>query len=115
MRPYHELLKSMQEPARELREHIPDTYQAFADLHRGALEDGELSGAIKELIAVAIAVHQGCDGCIASHTRGAARQGATEQQLAEALGVALLMGGGPASVYAPRAWEAFKEFQRQPA
>lgn len=115
MRPYHELLKSIQEPARELREHIPAAYEAFANLHRSALQDGELSAAVKELIAVAIAVHQGCEGCIASHTRGAARKGATEQQLAEALGVALLMGGGPASVYAPKAWEAFAEFQPQPA
>ncbi|MDH3498521.1 MAG: carboxymuconolactone decarboxylase family protein [Acidimicrobiia bacterium] len=103
----------MYEPTKELRERTPHTYQGFTDLHRGALEDGELSGAVKELIAVAIAVHDGCDGCIAAHVRGPARKGATEQQFAEALGVALLMGGGPASVNAPRAWEAFKEFQPQ--
>ena len=106
-----DILKSISEPTRELRERIPAAYEGFAQLHRGAMEDGELSGAIKELIATAIAVHDGCDGCIASHTRGAVRKGATEQQMAEALGVALLMGGGPASIYAPRAWEAFKEFQ----
>jgi AhpD family alkylhydroperoxidase len=105
-----DVLKSIAEPTRELRERIPAAYEGFTQLHRGALEDGELSGAVKELIAVAIAVHEGCDGCIASHARGAVRKGATHQQMAEALGVTLLMGGGPASVYAPRAWEAFKEF-----
>jgi hypothetical protein len=31
--------------------------------------------------------------------------------VAELLGVALLMDGGTASVYAPRAWEAFGEFR----
>ncbi len=112
---HQEILKAIHEPTKELRDRIPQAYGAFADLHRSALEDGELTGAFKELIAVAIAVHDGCDGCIASHARGAARKGATEQQLAEALGVALLMGGGPATVHAPRAWEAFQEFQLQPA
>jgi alkylhydroperoxidase/carboxymuconolactone decarboxylase family protein YurZ len=51
-----------------------------------------------------------CDGCIAYHAKGAARRGATREQAAEALGVALLMGGGPASVHAPRALAAFEEF-----
>ena len=38
-------------------------------------------------------------------------------EVAELLGVALLMDGGTASVYAPRAWEAFQEFaaDRRPA
>jgi hypothetical protein len=31
------------------------------------------------------------------------------------LGVALLMDGGTASVYAPRAWEAFEEFAAEEA
>jgi len=62
------------------------------------------------LIALAISVLEGCDGYIASHARGAARHGATRQQVAEALGVTLLMDGGPASIYAPRALAAFDEF-----
>ena len=40
----------------------------------------------------------------------AAKAGATPGEVAELLGVALLMDGGTASVYAPRAWEAFMEF-----
>jgi alkylhydroperoxidase/carboxymuconolactone decarboxylase family protein YurZ len=51
-----------------------------------------------------------CDGCIAYHARAAAHRGATSEEVAEALGVALLMDGGTASVYGPRAWEAFHEF-----
>jgi AhpD family alkylhydroperoxidase len=61
-------------------------------------------------MALAIAVADGCDGCIAYHAKGAARRGASEPEAAEALGVALLMAGGPASVYGPRALAAFKEF-----
>ena len=42
--------------------------------------------------------------------RGAATKGATREELAEILAVALLMDGGPVSVYGPRAWAAFDEF-----
>jgi AhpD family alkylhydroperoxidase len=65
---------------------------------------------MKELIALAIAVIKECDGCIAYHASAAARLGATEQEVAEVLGVALLMGGGPASVWGPRAFDAYREF-----
>ena len=51
-----------------------------------------------------------CDGCIAYHARAAARLGATRTEVAEALGVALLMEGGPATVYGPLAFEAFDQF-----
>ncbi|NCY17891.1 MAG: carboxymuconolactone decarboxylase family protein, partial [Actinobacteria bacterium] len=51
-----------------------------------------------------------CDGCIATHARGAASAGATREEVAEALGVAFLMNGGPGTVYGPRAYDAFVEF-----
>ncbi|MBV9935824.1 MAG: carboxymuconolactone decarboxylase family protein, partial [Actinobacteria bacterium] len=44
------------------------------------------------------------------HAKAAARRGATPEEVAEALGVALLMDGGSATVYAPRAWDAYREF-----
>lgn len=53
---------------------------------------------------------QECDGCIAAHARGAALKGATPTEVAEAIGVAILMNGGPATVYGPRAYAAFQEF-----
>jgi AhpD family alkylhydroperoxidase len=65
---------------------------------------------MRELIALAIAVTTECDGCIAAHARGAAGRGATAQEVAEALGVAIAMNGGPGSVWAPRAYAAFQEF-----
>lgn len=37
-------------------------------------------------------------------------RGATAEECAEALGGALLMDGGTASVYGPRAFAAFREF-----
>ena len=96
-------------PADSLSEMIPGVWTAFTDLHRAAVGEGVLPSRIKELIALAIAVVKQCDGCIAHHARAAARQGATGDEVAEALGVALLMDGGPASVYGPRAMKAFRQ------
>lgn len=95
---------------RDLRRAIPEVYAGFAQLHDAALAPGELDTKTKELIALAISVSKQCDGCIASHSRGAARAGATEAEVAEMLGVVMLMNGGPATVYGPRALAAFREY-----
>lgn len=107
---YHEISKRLGASSRELRAEIPEVMQGFADMHRAALADGALSGKVKELMALAISVVDECDGCIGSHARGAARLGATSQEVAEAIGIAILMSGGPGTVYGPRAWDAFHEF-----
>ena len=107
---YDEVAKDLRQPTRELRKAIPDTWGAFAGLHQAAMDDGELSRATKEVIALTIDAVKRCDGCISYHAKSAARAGATRGQVAEALGVALLMDGGTASVYAPRALAAFDEF-----
>jgi AhpD family alkylhydroperoxidase len=105
-----DVLAGLREPSRELRRLIPDVYAGFVELHKAALKPGVLDVKTKELIALAIAVSKQCDGCIASHARGAAKAGATEAEVAEMLGVTILMNGGPGTVYGPRALAAFKEF-----
>jgi AhpD family alkylhydroperoxidase len=95
---------------RELRKAIPDVYKGFGELHHAAFVPGALDTKTKELIALAIAVIEQCDGCISSHARGAVKAGAAKQEAAEAIGVTFLMGGGPASIYGPRAYAAFCEF-----
>lgn len=105
----NEVLGELRQPARDLREHIPDVIGAYAALQRAAMAEGALSAKLKELIALAVAVTRECDGCVASHARGAARQGASEEEVAEALGVAVMLNGGPATVWGPRALAAFKE------
>lgn len=105
-----ETLQELRDSTRELRRLIPDVYKSFADTHRASLGDGVLDTKTKELIALAVSVSKQCDGCIASHARGAARAGATREEVAEALGVSILMDGGPATIYGPRALEAFDSF-----
>jgi AhpD family alkylhydroperoxidase len=95
---------------RELRRAIPDVYKGFGELHKAAFTPGALDAKTKELIAFAIAVVERCDGCIASHAQAAVRAGASRQEAAEAIGVAVLMNGGPATIYGPRAFETFCEF-----
>jgi AhpD family alkylhydroperoxidase len=107
---YKELLGSLREPTKSLRDAIPGAWEGFGKLHSEAVADGVLPGKVKEMAAVAIAVATGCDGCIGYHARAAARKGATPEEMAEMLAVALLMAGGPASIYAPKAWSAFAEF-----
>ncbi|GAA1526263.1 carboxymuconolactone decarboxylase family protein [Nocardioides humi] len=95
---------------RNLRRAVPDVYTGFGELSRAAFADGALPRATKELIALAIGVAEGCDGCIASHAQAAARAGATRQEAAEAIGVAFLMHGGPATIHGARAYDAFCSF-----
>lgn len=93
-----------------LRSMIPDVYEGFSAMHKAALRPGALETKTKELLALGIAVVQQCDGCIASHARGAAMKGATPEEAAETIGVVILMIGGPGTVYGPRAYDAFLEF-----
>jgi AhpD family alkylhydroperoxidase len=95
---------------RDLRRAVPDVYRGFGELSKAAFADGALDRRTKELIALAIGVVEGCDGCIASHGQAAARAGATRQEAAETIGVTFLMHGGPATVHGARAYDAFCEF-----
>ena len=107
---WHDVSAALGEPGRSLRKMIPEVYAGFNAMSRAATTDGELSAAMKEIIALMMGVAQQCDGCVAAHARKAARRGATKEQVAEALGVAIFMMGGPGTVYAAKAWEAFTEF-----
>jgi AhpD family alkylhydroperoxidase len=100
-------------PTRELRHAIPQVYAGYKELHDAALAAGALDTRTKELIALAIAVSKECDGCIAAHAHAAVLHGAIPAQAAEAIGVAFLMNGGPATVYGARAFAAFQEFYRE--
>lgn len=110
-----DVLDGLKIPSRDLRRLIPDVYAGYVEMSRAAMTDGALDLKAKELIALAIAVGKQCDGCMAAHARGAAKAGATDGEVAEAIGVAIMMSGGPGTVYGPRALAAFREFKAQAA
>ena len=94
----------------DLADAAPGVMEGFSRLHRNAVTDGALGERTKELMALAIAVAVRCDGCIAFHVHDAVRAGASRDEVAEAVGVAVLMGGGPAAVYATEALRAYEQF-----
>jgi len=85
--------------------------QGFHGAHQSMGKDSALSSKIKELIALAIAVHTGCDDCIAMHVHSAIEAGASREEVGDALGVATVMGGGPALMRSTDALEVFEALQ----
>ena len=110
---YTEVCREISSSLRKLRKDIPDTMQAFSALSQAATRDGVLNKKTKELIALALGVAAHCDGCIGFHAEALVKLGATRQEIAEALGMAVYMGGGPSLMYAADAISAFEEFQQQ--
>ncbi|MDY0779496.1 carboxymuconolactone decarboxylase family protein [Tenacibaculum sp. IB213877] len=94
----------------ELGGKIPNTMTSFGELHEKTITQGVLSSKVKELIALGIAITVRCDGCIAFHVHDALKAGATNEEIMETIGVAILMGGGPSVVYGCEAMEALKQF-----
>ena len=111
MKNYPEMHTKLQDLMGKLGEALPETMSGFGDLHKGTIAEGALSIKIKELIALAIAITVRCDGCIAYHVNDALRSGATRAEIAEAIGVSVLMGGGPSAIYGAEALEALNQFE----
>ena len=107
---YKELTRRLSTTIGEIRKDIPNVMKGFSAMASGAMSDGVLDKKSKELIALAIGVAGRCKGCIGFHVKALVRLGVTREELAEALGVAIYMGGGPSLMYAAEAMEAFEEF-----
>lgn len=97
----------------KLRAGVPDTAKAFSAMGQAATQDGALSKKTKELIALALGVAAHCDACIGFHAQALVKLGATKQEVEEALGMTVYMGGGPSYMYASDALSAFEQFLAQ--
>ncbi|MBZ0265399.1 carboxymuconolactone decarboxylase family protein [bacterium] len=106
---YEHISKMMGQLGRE----IPETLKGFMSLHQASGKDGALSKKVKELIALSIAVTVRCDGCIAFHVHDAIAAGATKKEMLEAIGMAIVMGGGPSLMYGIDAYEAIEQFEKE--
>lgn len=103
-------LQNFERNSRTLSSAQPALMKAFWGLHKESVNAGALDTKTKELIALAISVAGRCDDCISHHTYDALQAGATREEIADALGVAILMGGGISVVYATHAIEAVDQF-----
>lgn len=97
------------EPTREMadkrRALAPEIDAAFRQFSQAVFKDGALPRRTKQLIAVAVAHVTQCPYCIQGHTRAATRDGATAEELMEAIWVAAEMRAGGAFAHSAIALE----------
>ena len=98
---------------REFRLLSPDTVQAYQGLSHAGDKANLLGAKTREPIALAVGVTRQCDGCIAVHSAAAVKAGATREEIAEALGVAVTVNAGAALVYSSRALDAVASLQAE--
>ena len=89
-----------------------DVYRAFLKMEGATYKDGALSKKQKELIAVGISVVINCESCMEWHIKQALDDGTTENEIIEAIDVAMEMSGGPGTASARFAMNVL-EYYRQ--
>lgn len=90
----------------EIGRSSPGTVRGYRELGAAGEKRDVLGARTRELIALAVAVTRQCDGCIAIHMEAALKAGASKEEIAEALGVAVAINAGAALVYSARAMDA---------
>lgn len=96
-----------------LRNAQPDVMRGFGQMAQAALKTQALDTKTKELIALAISVAIRCDACITFHAKAAVKSGASDAEIAEAMGLAIYMGAGPSAMYAAQALEAAGQWREK--
>ena len=76
---------------RKMRELKPDMFKGFVDFDQTVFKDAALPGKIKELMAITAAHVTQCPWCIDVHTTRAKDKGATDEEITEAVFVAMAM------------------------
>lgn len=108
---YTEQYKNILSVLRKLGGDSPDMMQHFGALHKSATKAGTLPTKTKELIALGISISIRCTECINYHLHDAINAGASDAEIIETIGVSVMMGGGPALMYATHAYEALHEIR----
>ncbi|HVT91237.1 MAG TPA: carboxymuconolactone decarboxylase family protein [Bryobacteraceae bacterium] len=112
---WNEYRKQISENLRAISALSPDTVRGYQTLSAAGAKTGRLDAKTRELISLAVAVTTRCDGCITVHTDAALKHGATREEIAEALGVAVAMNAGAALIYSSRVMDAVAAHPTQAA
>jgi len=83
--------------ARRFRDHLPEVDRHYNALSEEVYRDGALAARQKRLTALAVAVTHGCTGCMLFQVEAALELGASREEVAETLAVAVALGGSMAS------------------
>jgi AhpD family alkylhydroperoxidase len=92
----------------------PDSVRGYQTLSAANAKESKLGAKVRELISLAVAVTTHCDGCITIHTDNALKAGATREEIAEALGVAMAMNAGATLIYSLRTLDAVDAHSAKP-
>jgi AhpD family alkylhydroperoxidase len=103
---WNEYQKQLGATLGELAKLSPDTLRGYQVLSAANGKTSKLGEKTRQLISLAVAVTTHCDGCIVFHTDAALKAGATKEEIAEALGVAVAMNAGAALIYSTRTLDA---------
>lgn len=95
--------------AQRRRELAVETRKAFSAFSKQVFADGALPSKLKQLIAVAVAHVTQCPYCIDAHTRLAVTQGASDEEIMEAIWVAAEMRAGGAYAHSAIAIRTMEE------
>ena len=102
-RVYPQATRALAEQRTRLAPHQAAAFKAFS---QSVFAPGMLSTKTKQLIAVAAAHVTQCPYCIRSHTGAALREGATQEEIMEAIWVAAEMRAGAAQAHSTIALDA---------
>ncbi|UZG60330.1 carboxymuconolactone decarboxylase family protein [Rhodococcus opacus] len=105
---WQDRLKALVKSAGGFKKANPAVAAAFHDVEVATRESDVLDAKTHELISLAVAVTTRCDGCLTAHAAAAKKAGATEAEVAAALGTAIALNAGAAYVYSSRALEAYQ-------
>lgn len=106
---WNEYRQELMKGVGNLNELSPDTVKGYLTASGAGSKTEHLDERTRQLISLAVAVTTRCDGCISVHSLKAKQAGATKEQVAEALGVAVAMNAGAALVYSVRALDAVEK------
>lgn len=108
---YTEQYETIKAVLRKLGRDSPDMMEHFSALHKSSTKEGALTAKSKELIALGISISIRCNECITYHIHDAIRAGASDEEIIETINVSVMMGGGPALMYATHAYGALHEIR----
>jgi AhpD family alkylhydroperoxidase len=104
---WNEYQQQIQQEMAEMGRANHEIIKGYRELSNAGNASNLLGGKVRELIALAVAVTRQCDGCIVTHADAAIKQGATKEEIIEALGVAVAVNAGAALVFSLRVMDAF--------
>ena len=87
-------------------------YRSFVDMEQNTYKDGKLSKLQKELIAIGVSVVIDCGSCMEWHIKQALGDGASDDEILEAIEVGIEMAGGPATAPARFAMNVLDYYQQ---